>query len=171
VPVIKGVGLSKDEKDFNRCMSHVRVCSEHTIGIWKGRWSILKRLPIQIRANSQEEDYKRAIDIMEACAVLHNFLLEEGDNWADGDHHTEEATPLTLGLSFSGTQQAFNAGADFRNGLMAPVLAAGRSPYGILTYEQHDSSSERNRRNRSDCSSSKGRINSLLVLYLRLTMT
>lgn len=73
---------------------------------------------------------------MEACAVLHNFLLEEGDNWADGDHHTEEATPLRLGLSFTGTQQAFNAGADFRNGLMAPVLAAGRSPYGILTYEQ-----------------------------------
>lgn len=81
VPVIKGAGLTQDEKDFNQCVAHVHACNEHTIGMLKGQWASLKSLPIHIRkgAARKEEDLLQAVDWIHACIILHNFLIDEND--------------------------------------------------------------------------------------------
>ncbi|KAF9271386.1 hypothetical protein BGZ74_006085, partial [Mortierella antarctica] len=81
VPVIKGAGLSQNEKDFNWCIAHVHACNEHAIGMLKGRWASLKHLPITIRkgAARKERDLTKALDWIQLCIILHNFLIEEND--------------------------------------------------------------------------------------------
>ncbi len=52
VPAFKKLGntieLPLEKKPFNALLASVRVLSEHTIGIWKGRFPWLRSIPIQI---------------------------------------------------------------------------------------------------------------------------
>lgn len=73
-------GLTQTQKAFNRHISSQRVAVEHTIGILKGRFQSLKELRVII---SKDAGHKRACEWIQACAVLHNFLLEQGDEWEE----------------------------------------------------------------------------------------
>ncbi|KFH68198.1 hypothetical protein MVEG_05017 [Podila verticillata NRRL 6337] len=140
VPVIKGAGLTQDEKDFNRCVAHVRACNEHAIGMLKGRWASLKSLPIRIRkgAARKEEDLLRAVDWIHACIILHNFLIDENDLAEMSDlwcmQHIGNQSPGTP--QYEDGCEEHRAGLLFRQRVMENVLRAGRGPTGIVTYEQ-----------------------------------
>lgn len=53
--------------------SKTRIKIEHTFGIWKGRWRILKYINVNCP--------KKATKIIAACCLLHNFCLQIGDEW------------------------------------------------------------------------------------------
>ncbi|KAF4042005.1 DDE superfamily endonuclease [Phytophthora infestans] len=83
VPSYKTSSLGSEKEDFNKCVAHVRVVNEHTIGVLKERWSLLRELRVQIRQN---EDMNRVLLWLCACVVLHNMVLLFGDDWpSDGE--------------------------------------------------------------------------------------
>lgn len=53
--------------------SQTRIAIEHSFGILKSRWRILK----YINVNSIE----KAIKVITACCVLHNFCIINTDSW------------------------------------------------------------------------------------------
>ena len=68
-----------DEIAFNEELSSARVSVECAFGILKSRWRILTK---QI-----ESGVSSVSDTVVACAVLHNFCINAGDEWEwdDGD--------------------------------------------------------------------------------------
>ena len=68
-----------DEIAFNEELSSARVSVECAFGILKSRWHILTK---QI-----ESGVSSVSDTVVACAVLHNFCINAGDEWEwdDGD--------------------------------------------------------------------------------------
>lgn len=58
------VVASTDNFDFNLIHSSARVAVENTIGVLKGRWRLLKNIPIQLN--------NPAISV---CVILHNYLI------------------------------------------------------------------------------------------------
>ncbi len=77
VPAYKRLGnqgeLLSDQAGFNTCLAGVRVKSEHTIGIWKGRFPWLRTIPIRI---ANKRSMKRLIRYVRATAILHNFFVQ-----------------------------------------------------------------------------------------------
>jgi hypothetical protein len=83
-----------DQSSFNTKMAKPRVRSEHTVGVWKGRWPFLRKIR-KIITNEKQS----LIDIMEhieCCVILHNMLLEYGDispeKWCDGESDIDDPT-------------------------------------------------------------------------------
>lgn len=93
----------------------------------------MRKLPIQVREHTREKDHQRAIDIAHACVILHNLLLEDGDEWDYRDQLIEQPDIGIGGHVEDGAVQ----GVAFRNAIMGSALAAGRGPRGIITYDQH----------------------------------
>jgi hypothetical protein len=73
---------------FNSHLTKSRVKIEHAFGILKSRLPILTALPIRIKTR---EDHQRAIRLISACIVVHNFALGHGDY---GDFITLEEDEL-----------------------------------------------------------------------------
>jgi hypothetical protein len=77
VPAFKKLGytieLPLEKKHFNTLLASVRALSEHTIGIWKGRFPWLRSIPIQIIG---ERSMQRLICYFTATAMLHNFFVQ-----------------------------------------------------------------------------------------------
>ncbi|XP_018577163.1 protein ALP1-like [Anoplophora glabripennis] len=67
--------LTVEQRRFNYLHSKTRIVIEHTFGILKSRWRILK----YINVNTVE----KAVKIIVACCVLHNFCLVSGDAWEE----------------------------------------------------------------------------------------
>ncbi|KAG2190681.1 hypothetical protein INT47_012463 [Mucor saturninus] len=65
--------------------SSARVAVENTIGVLKGKWRILKNIPIQINC---EEDIMRIHELVHVCGLLHNYLILENDNF-EGDFYED----------------------------------------------------------------------------------
>ena len=66
-----------EEVNFNKELLRARVSVECAFGILKGHWRILqKQLDSDIAFTNQ---------IVIACCILHNFCIEGGDLWDDGD--------------------------------------------------------------------------------------
>jgi hypothetical protein len=63
---------------FNTMLAHVRISSEHCIGILKGRFPCLKRNNIKLKDGKKE--VKELVDLIGACAVLHNLLIDYDEN-------------------------------------------------------------------------------------------
>ncbi|KAF4036907.1 DDE superfamily endonuclease [Phytophthora infestans] len=123
VPSYKTSSLGSEKEDFNKCVAHVRVVNEHTIGVLKGRWSSLRELRVQIRQN---EDMNRVLLWLSDCVVLHNIMLLFDDDWpSDGE-------------SSGSDSDGENSGSDdedpytFRRRIKAKAIARGRAPGGIL---------------------------------------
>ncbi|KAG2193939.1 hypothetical protein INT47_003509 [Mucor saturninus] len=72
-------------EDFNKVHSSARVAVENTIGVSKGKWRILKNIPIQINC---EEDIMRIHELVHVCGLLHNYLILENDNF-EGDFYED----------------------------------------------------------------------------------
>jgi len=83
---------------FNKAHSRQRIRIEHAFGVLKSRWASLKGgLPIRIRSRSIQKDHNRVIRWTIACLVLHNFLLQRGeeDNWLDIEDDGEDDQELS----------------------------------------------------------------------------
>jgi hypothetical protein len=70
--------LPDDQHNFNTMLAEVRICSEHYIGILKGRFGCMKRINIQLKKTKKE--LKELIDIIGACITLHNMLMNYNDD-------------------------------------------------------------------------------------------
>jgi hypothetical protein len=62
------------KKKFNQHLASLRVCNEHCIGIFKGRFQSLQGLQMEL---TLIEAMKKITNWVSACVVLHNFLLDD----------------------------------------------------------------------------------------------
>jgi hypothetical protein len=72
------VFLPEDQEKFNTLLAQVRIASEHCIGILKGRFQCLKRINIKLKNGRKE--VKEVVDIVGACMVIHNLLINYEDD-------------------------------------------------------------------------------------------
>lgn len=68
----RGNVLTNQQTRFNAVMSRLRIISEHTIGMLKGRFPWLKSIPASI--SEDEESLQMVIKYMKCCMILHNYL-------------------------------------------------------------------------------------------------
>ena len=71
---VANIPLSQDKEFFNYKLNQGRTKIEHTIGILKSRFPCLRCLNIKIK---KRNDIGKVVNIVLACAILHNFLLAE----------------------------------------------------------------------------------------------
>ena len=93
-PYKRPLANSRPNTRFNFLHSKVRVDIEHAFGILKGRWQSLNGLRVRI-SNARRYDF--AVKSIMACVVLHNILIQQGDQWEGGrgwlvDRSTERAS-------------------------------------------------------------------------------
>ena len=53
-----------------------QVESEHVIGMWKGRFPWLHSIPMIMKQLTQKQDLSYTLEVIDACVILHNFLIE-----------------------------------------------------------------------------------------------
>lgn len=83
---LRGMTLGRDEEVFNNALSKVRISSEHTIGILKGRFPFLRSIRMRITENVNSS--KAIIQMIDACVILHNFLTKKEISpldWYEGE--------------------------------------------------------------------------------------
>ena len=84
---VKGQKLTSIQEDFNTLLGRARVLAEHTIGMLKGRFQILKSIPMVI--TNKKKSVKRILRVIDCCVILHNLLIETGDeipdDWIEDD--------------------------------------------------------------------------------------
>ena len=73
----------RDEEQFNTCLARVRVITEHSMGLWKGRFPWLRN--IRMKITNDPESLNSILKYIDATVVLHNMLIEFGDG-GDGIH-------------------------------------------------------------------------------------
>ena len=83
-----GEELSEEHEKFNKLLSKVRMRSEHTIGILKGRFPWLRS--IRMKITNKKKSLRRILRLVEATIILHNMLLTCNENmkmneWIDDD--------------------------------------------------------------------------------------
>ena len=85
--------LPREQELFNDNISPLRVVSEHTNGILKGRFPWLRS--IRNIVSSDPEDMKKILMYVHAACILHNLLLEceIPDEWIDRDDITDIDDP------------------------------------------------------------------------------
>lgn len=66
-------GITAQQTKYNTALSKARVVIEHSFGQLKGRWRILQYINVYT--------VKRAVAILMACCVLHNFCLDQHDDY------------------------------------------------------------------------------------------
>jgi DDE superfamily endonuclease len=77
----RGNVLTYRQTHFNAVMSRLRIISEHTIGMLKGRFPWLKSIPALL--SEDEETIRSTIQYVECCIILHNFLGASLDDFPD----------------------------------------------------------------------------------------
>jgi hypothetical protein len=81
IPAFKsspGMGLLQptDKQTFNLCLASPRVTAEHTVGLWKGRCSWLRKIRMII--TNKKESLEHILNYIDATIVLHNMLIDMG---------------------------------------------------------------------------------------------
>lgn len=84
-----GQRLTEEEENFNTLLGKPRVISEHTIGMLKGRFQILKLLPMKI--TNDKKSVKRILRVIDCCVILHNLLIDRGDDDIPDEWFDDEA--------------------------------------------------------------------------------
>jgi hypothetical protein len=95
----------RENRVFNYHLSRVRIASEHTIGLLKGRLQSLRQLRLKIKS---AQDLKFANLWIHACIVIHSFCME---------HETvsENQDFLDLGLDVERVSQSAQVAEDEAN--------------------------------------------------------
>eukprot|EP00804_Cyclotella_cryptica_P023292 CCRYP_000454-RA/>CCRYP_000454-RA protein AED:0.19 eAED:0.17 QI:0/0/0/0.66/0/0/3/0/143 len=84
-----GFVQDRDEQMFNTCMSSPRVITEHTMGLWKGRFPWLRNIRMPI--TDETESLEQILKYIDATVVLHNMLIDfGGENEVDGPWDIDE---------------------------------------------------------------------------------
>jgi DDE superfamily endonuclease len=86
-----GVSIPREHEIFNDAMKPLRVISEHTIGILKGRFPWLRS--IRCRIDENVESIKKVLEYIDCAIILHNLLIERKDEipdeWMDLDDFSD----------------------------------------------------------------------------------
>lgn len=86
-----GVSIPREHEVFNDAMKPLRVISEHTIGILKGRFPWLRS--IRCRIDDDKKGLKRILEYIDCTIILHNLLMERKDeipdDWMDLDDFSD----------------------------------------------------------------------------------
>lgn len=90
-PFLRPECTTAEHDNFNYQLAKLRVRSEHTIGILKGRWGSLRELRLGI---GSDKAYGRATDWVLACCVLHNVCQAEGDGSPERTEREESSACL-----------------------------------------------------------------------------
>jgi hypothetical protein len=91
-----GGQLTRLQRHFNYHLSRLRVRSEHTIGLLKGRFQSLEEIRIKI---TNESDHKWVMVWILTCMILHNFIIRfEGESAGD-DFPDLQAAPVDLDVA------------------------------------------------------------------------
>lgn len=72
-----------DKEKFNRCLSSPRVITEHTMGLWKGRFPWLRN--IRMRITNDKKSLARILRYIDATIVLHNMIIMFGEEDSEDD--------------------------------------------------------------------------------------
>ncbi|XP_064461938.1 uncharacterized protein LOC135372179 [Ornithodoros turicata] len=81
--------LNRTRRIFNDRLSRARRCIENAFGILASRWRIFRR-PICLHPDN-------AIKVVQACVVLHNYLLTEEDPTDTGSYCPSGSADMTAG--------------------------------------------------------------------------
>lgn len=84
IPAFKkpaGLPIPRAHSRFNDLLASPRVISEHTIGMWKGRFPWLRSIRMKITNNVKS--LIQILEVIKVTVILHNFLIEENDNFED----------------------------------------------------------------------------------------
>jgi hypothetical protein len=91
----RGAPMPPDHEYFNTIMAGPRVISEHCIGILKGRFPWLRSIRNKITEDAGS--IKRILEYIECSIILHNLLLQSGDDipqcWIDTDDFSDIGDP------------------------------------------------------------------------------
>jgi hypothetical protein len=74
---------------FNSALSSARVKVEHTFGILKMRFPILRQMRMKL---GDQASNQRVVDQIFALMVLHNFLLSREDQWVPDEEESQLIT-------------------------------------------------------------------------------
>jgi hypothetical protein len=90
IPAFKkpaGLPIPQHKSRFNDLLKGPRVISEHTIGMWKGRFPWLRNIRMKIKKD--RKSLRQLLRVIKVTVILHNFLIEENDefekSWDDHD--------------------------------------------------------------------------------------
>ena len=108
---LTGFVQDRDEELFNTALGSPRVISEHTMGIWKGRFPWLRKIRMII--TDDPDSLYRILWYIDATVILHNMLIEFGgekpaSDWnvdadmSDADDATRLPEERVLGLPIPG---------------------------------------------------------------------
>ena len=92
-----GQGINHEEQIFNDTLESPQVASEHTIGMWKGRFPWLWL--IHMRITSSKTSVQCILRMIEACVELHNYLIEENDDLLDDWRYNSDISDVNEALS------------------------------------------------------------------------
>ena len=74
----KGTGANADHVTSNAFSAKPRVITEHTMGLWKGRFPWLRGIRMEITDNPESK--RKLLQYIDATVVLHNMLIEFGED-------------------------------------------------------------------------------------------
>ena len=92
IPAFKkpaGLPIAQERSRFNDLLKSPRVSSEHTIGMWKGRFPWLRS--IQMKIKDDDKSLEKILRIIAVTVMLHNFLIEENDEFEDSWYDFDDA--------------------------------------------------------------------------------
>ena len=115
----KPAALKKENELFNHFLSKMRMKVEHCNGMIKGRFQCLRGLRNMVR---HKKDHRRVVYWIRACAVLHNFLIDDGYDmeWNETIAHFE--SPKSLVLTENTPSDDNQAGTKKREAVKRSVL-------------------------------------------------
>ncbi len=67
-----GAPMPPDNEAFNTQLAKLRVSSEHTIGMLKGRFPFLRSIRMRLTG---KKSFKKILRFVTVCIILHNFLV------------------------------------------------------------------------------------------------
>ena len=74
---IRNHPLTPQQEAFNTILGRARVSSEHTIGMLKARFPILRSIPLKI--TDKRNSVRRILRLIQTCVILHNLLIDCND--------------------------------------------------------------------------------------------
>jgi DDE superfamily endonuclease len=87
----KGQAIPKEHENFNEKLDRLRIISKHCIGILKGRFPWLWSICLKI--TKSKSSLKKILKLLEAIIVVHNVLIELGEEekaeWIDTDDFSD----------------------------------------------------------------------------------
>ena len=108
---LSGQQLPRDQEQFNTLMGKLRITSEHTIGMLKGRFPILRGIPFVI--THKKKSMRRVLQYIDCCVILHNFLVDHGEDEIPSDWEIpDDVSEIGASLGEFDYAGAFVAGTD-----------------------------------------------------------